>query len=167
MVVRPRKSVRKPTNTLMNPPFVQHIDHVVLRVINLERSVAFYESVLGCKVAKRRDELGLIHLRAGSSMIDLVSVNGKLGKAGGPAPASEGRNMDHLCLRIEPFDEATLLAHLIQSGVEVRGPATDNFGAEGLGPSLYFSDPDGNVIELKGPAKEPQIHQAGESRDAD
>ena len=160
-------NVPMPTNLLMNPPFVQHIDHVVFRVINLERSVAFYESVLGCKVAKRRDELGLIHLRAGSSMLDLVSVDGKLGQAGGRAPALEGRNMDHLCLRIEPFDETTLLAHLIQHGVEVRGPATENFGAEGVGPSLYFSDPDGNVIELKGPAQEPQIHQTGGSSDAD
>jgi catechol 2,3-dioxygenase-like lactoylglutathione lyase family enzyme len=139
----------------MNPSFVQHIDHVVLRVIDLERSVAFYESVLGCTVAKRLDELGLIHLRAGSSMIDLVSVAGKLGQAGGKAPAREGRNMDHLCLRVEPFDEAALLAHLIEQGVEVLGPVAHNFGAEGVGLSLYFSDPDGNVIELKGPAQEP------------
>ena len=151
----------------MNSPLVQHIDHVVFRVSNLERSVAFYESVLGCKVAKRRDELGLVHLRAGSSMIDLVSVDGKLGQAGGRAPARVGRNMDHLCLRIEPFDEATLLAHLMQHAVEVRGPASDNFGAEGVGLSLYFSDPDGNVIELKGPAQETQIHPSEGARSAD
>jgi glyoxylase I family protein len=145
----------------MNPPLIQHIDHIVFRVVDLERSVVFYESVLGCKVAKRRDELGLIHLRAGSSMIDLVSVHGKLGQAGGQAPAREGRNVDHLCLRIETFDEATLLTHLTQHGVEVRGPASDNFGAEGVGPSLYFSDPDGNVIELKGPAQDRKLVEQG------
>lgn len=143
----------------MNPIFVQHIDHVVFRVIDLERSLAFYESVLGCKVVRRRDELGLIHLRAGSSLIDLVSVAGKLGQAGGQAPAREGRNVDHLCLRVEPFDEAALRAHLIQQSVEVGGPVVYNFGAEGVGPSLYLSDPDGNIIELKGPARAPQIHQ--------
>ena len=86
-------------------------------------------------------------------MIDLISVAGKLGLAGGQPPAREGRNVDHLCLRVEPFDEAALLAHLIQQSVDVAGPVADNFGAEGVGPSLYFSDPDGNVIELKGPAK--------------
>lgn len=143
----------------MNPFVVQHIDHVVFRVTDLKRSVAFYESVLGCEVAKRRDELGLIHLRAGSSMIDLVSVAGKLGQVGGQAPGREGRNVDHLCLRIEPFDEVALLAHLTKQGVEVRGSASLNFGAEGVGLSLYFADPDGNVIELKGPAQEPQTNQ--------
>ena len=143
----------------MNPIFVQHIDHVVFRVIDLDRSVAFYESVLACKVVRRRDELGLIHLRAGSSLIDLVSVAGKLGQAGGQAPAREGRNVDHQCLRVEPFDEAALRAHLIQQSVEVDGPVVCNFGAEGVGPSMYFSDPDGNTIELKGPAQAPHIDQ--------
>lgn len=137
----------------MSPFSVQHIDHVVFRVTDLERSVAFYEAVLGCKVVKRRDELGLIHLRAGRSMIDLVGVAGKLGRPGGRPPGKEGRNVDHLCLRIEPFDEGSLRAHLGQRGVEINGPVVQNFGAEGVGPSLYFQDPDGNLIELKGPAQ--------------
>jgi glyoxylase I family protein len=119
--------------------------------------VAFYQSVLGCTVAKRRDDLGLIHLRAGSSMIDLISVSGKLGMAGGTAPAREGRNVDHLCLRVDPFDETVLTAHLQRHGVEVTAPAAYKFGAEGTGLSLYVSDPDGNTIELKGPPQAPSI----------
>ena len=133
---------------------VQRIDHIVLRVVDLERAVVFYEQVLGCQVVKHRIDLGLVHLRAGSSLIDLVSVEGKLGRSGGAPAGREARNVDHLCLRIEPFDEATLLAHLLQHHIEPHGPVACNFGAEGMGPSLYFSDSEGNTIELKGPAAE-------------
>ena len=135
------------------PPFhVERIDHLVLRVRNLEHSVAFYRSVLGCEVVRHRQDLGLVHLRTGASMIDLVSIDGKLGRLGGAAPAAEGRNVDHLCLRIEPFDEAQIVEHLRRHGAAPRGPASINFGAEGDGLSLYLEDPDGNVVELKGPA---------------
>lgn len=134
-------------------PFaVLRIDHVVLRVTDLERAVAFYGAVLGCAVVKRRPDLGLVHLRAGVSMIDLISIDGQLGRTGGAAASTEGRNMDHLCLRIEPFDDAAICAQLEAHGVVVGTKAPANFGAEGTGPSLYFNDLDGNLIELKGPA---------------
>lgn len=140
----------------MTRPFdVQRIDHLVLRVGDLARSIAFYGDVLGCHVERRRDHLGLVHLRAGASMIDLVAIDGKLGARGGAPAGAEGRNVDHLCLRIEPFDEPALVAHLAAFGVVPDGPADVNFGAEGDGPSLYFRDPDGNTIELKGPSLPP------------
>ncbi|OOG42903.1 VOC family protein [Polaromonas sp. A23] len=131
---------------------IQHIDHIVLRVASLESARAFYCDVLGCKVARRRDELGLVHLSAGTSMIDLIALDGKLGLRGGAGPAKEGRNVDHLCLRVEPFNEAALTAHLAAHNIPTHGPAVVNFGAEGEGLSLYISDPDGNTVELKGPA---------------
>ena len=134
---------------------VQRIDHVVLRVRDTAASIAFYERVLGCEVVRRRPDLGLVHLRAGASMIDLVDVAGPLGRQGGVAAAEQGRNMDHLCLRIEPFDEAALRRHLQDCGVAPPAPASTNFGAEGMGPSLYFQDPDGNTLEFKGPSAEP------------
>ena len=136
----------------MRPFVVQRIDHIVLRVRDLDRSQAFYRDLLGCEVARRRDELGLRHLRAGASMIDLISVDGTLGARGGIGAGAEGRNLDHLCLRIEPFDEAAIIAHLAAHELVAHGPATSNFGAEGDGPSLYFDDPDGNTLELKGPS---------------
>jgi catechol 2,3-dioxygenase-like lactoylglutathione lyase family enzyme len=140
-------------NTPAALPFaVQRIDHVVLRVRDLERSIAFYAALLGCAVVKRRDDLGLVHLRAGTSMIDLVGIDGPLGRRGGAAAGEQGRNMDHLCLRIEPFDEAAILGLLAAHGLPRSAKAQINFGAEGDGPSIYFHDPDGNEIELKGPS---------------
>ena len=126
------------------------IDHVVLRVTDMEAALRFYCGVLGCREERRVDDLGLVQLRAGRSLIDLVAVDGKLGRAGGAAPGEDGRNMDHLALRIEELDEAALRAHLTSHGVEVGEVAT-RYGAEGDGPSLYIRDPDGNTIELKGP----------------
>lgn len=136
----------------MSPFSVQRIDHVVLRVADESASLRFYCEVLGCAIERRRDDLGLIHLRAGASMIDLVLLDGKLGRQGGAGAGPDGRNVDHVCLRIEPFDEAGIVAHLATHGLAPLAPASNNFGAEGTGPSLYLRDPDGNVVELKGPA---------------
>jgi len=133
------------------PPFaVQRLDHVVLRVADTERSIRFYRDVLGCEVVKRRDDLGLVHVRAGVSMIDFVSIDGPLGRKGGAPAGAQARNVDHVCLRIEPFDAGALIAHLQHHGVSTDAKVVDNFGAEGAGPSIYLTDPDGNAIELKG-----------------
>ncbi|MES2318064.1 MAG: VOC family protein [Pseudomonadota bacterium] len=134
---------------------IRQIDHVVLRVSQLEDMIAFYCAVLGCTLERRQDEIGLVQLRAGSCLLDLVPVDGKLGRMGGAAPGAQGRNMDHLCFRVEPFDEAGIRAHLAAFNV-TAGPVESRYGAEGAGPSIYLSDPEGNVIELKGPAATSQ-----------
>lgn len=128
---------------------IQHIDHIVLRVMDLQPMMDFYQ-MLGCTVERTRKEIGLYQLRAGSSLIDLVPVDQKLGSAGGAAPGREGRNLDHLCLRLEPFDAEQLLEYLRDNGIE-PGPVESRYGAEGEGPSIYVSDPENNVVELKGP----------------
>jgi catechol 2,3-dioxygenase-like lactoylglutathione lyase family enzyme len=136
---------------MRTPPFsVLRIDHIVLRVKDMERAITFYRDVLGCAIEKRRDDLGLVHLRAGASLIDLVTPDGPLGKRGGALAGIEGRNVDHICLRIEPFDEAAIRALMAAHGVAVNGEVQNNFGAEGNGPSIYIADPDGNTVELKG-----------------
>ncbi|ALD44871.1 VOC family protein [Serratia sp. TSA_130.2] len=133
-------------------PFnLQQLDHVVLRVRDMQNSLRFYTQVIGCDIAKQRPDLGLVHLRAGASMIDLVDVNGVLGKKGGEAPDLHRQNVDHVCLRIDPFNEDALLTYLRSQGIDAD-PAESRYGAEGDGPSIYFSDPDGNRVELKGPA---------------
>jgi glyoxylase I family protein len=133
-----------------SPISIREIDHVVLRVADLERVQAFYRDVLGCAEVRRQDEIGLVQLRAGSAMLDLVPVDGKLGRVGGAAPGREGRNVDHVCFRVEPFDPDAIRAHLAAHGVDA-GPVESRFGAEGEGPSIYLNDPEGNTIELKGP----------------
>jgi catechol 2,3-dioxygenase-like lactoylglutathione lyase family enzyme len=129
---------------------VQGIDHVVLRVRDIGRMVRFYEAALGCAVERRQDELGLVQLRAGRALIDLVDVAGKLGRAGGAPPGADARNMDHLCLRVEPFEPEAIRAHLQAHGAR-PGEVAPRYGAEGEGPSLYLDDPEGNRLELKGP----------------
>lgn len=130
---------------------LRHIDHVVLRVVDLDAMLVFYCNALGCTIERRQDAIGLIQLRAGSCLVDLVPVDGKLGRMGGAAPGKEGRNMDHLCFRVAPFDEAAIRSHLAALDI-VAGPVEARYGAEGNGPSIYLTDPEGNVIELKGPA---------------
>ena len=130
---------------------VREIDHLVLRVRDLDAMLHFYCDVLGCPVERRQDDIGLVQLRAGRSLVDLVPVDGKLGRAGGAAPGAQGRNLDHFCFRVEPFDEAAIRQQLRSHGLE-GGPVELRYGAEGHGPSLYLTDPEGNVVELKGPA---------------
>jgi len=130
---------------------IREIDHLVLRVAQLPRMLEFYCGVLGCTLERREDGLGLVQLRAGRSLIDLVTLDGPLGAAGGAAPGREGRNVDHFCVRVEAFDEASLRRELAAAGVAV-GEVAERYGAEGMGPSVYVTDPEGNVVELKGPA---------------
>jgi catechol 2,3-dioxygenase-like lactoylglutathione lyase family enzyme len=129
---------------------ISHLDHVVLRVTNLAAMMDFYGGVLGCPVEKVQADIGLYQLRAGSALIDLVPVDLPLGRKGGAAPGPEGRNLDHFCLRVEPFDAAAITAHLRAHGAE-PAPVASRYGAEGQGPSIYVADPEGNVVELKGP----------------
>ncbi|MBV8168793.1 MAG: VOC family protein [Alphaproteobacteria bacterium] len=129
---------------------IRGLDHVVLRVADLERSKAFYRDVLGCPEEKWQPDLGLLQMRAGSALIDLVDINGKLGQRGGPPAGAEGRNVDHFCVQLASFDEAALRAHLGAHGV-APGDVVQRYGAEGYGRSMYISDPDGNQVELKAP----------------
>ena len=118
---------------------LREIDHVVLRVKDMQRMVRFYADVLGAELVAYRPQFNMTHLRAGSSMIDLVAGEGG------------GQNMDHFCLRVEPFDEAAILAHLKSHGVAL-GETRTRYGAEGNGVSIYLTDPEGNQVELKGPS---------------
>ena len=130
------------------PPFsLLGIDHVVIRTTRPEVLEAFYTDVLGAVVERRVDGIGLVQLRAGASLIDILAVPTG---ASVPGAAARARNMDHLCLKVAPFDEAAIRAHLARHGVEA-GPVAPRYGAEGTDPSLYLADLDGNVVELKGP----------------
>ena len=128
---------------------IQAIDHVVFRVVDLETTSRFYIDVLGARWEKKQEDIGLYQLRVGGALIDLVPIDGKLGAMGGAAPAREGRNVDHVCFRVVPWKGETVLAHLRAHGIESE--IVSRYGAEGDGPSIYLSDPEGNNLELKGP----------------
>lgn len=123
------------------------IDHVVFRVRDLDRMIRFYADVLGCQVDHRQEHLRLVHVRAGRTLIDLVQV-----RQGESLPDPGMGNQAHLCLRIDPWEPAALRRHLGRLGVTAEW-AESNYGAEGTGPSLYLQDPEGNLLELKGPAQ--------------
>ena len=129
------------------------LDHVVLRVRDIEPALGFYRDVLGCSLERSLEDMGLYQLRAGRSLIDLVPVESELGRMGGGAPGSDGRNVDHIALRIDPFDAESLRTHLEAHGITM-GEVARRYGAEGQGPSIYIADPDGNTIELKGPPED-------------
>jgi catechol 2,3-dioxygenase-like lactoylglutathione lyase family enzyme len=134
---------------------IKHIDHLVIRVRNLQAMLDFYMNTIGCSMEKIQENVGLYQLRAGNCLIDLIPVDGPLGKLGGAPPGAEGRNLDHFCLRIEPFDGDQILEYFRSRGVE-PGKIETRYGAEGDGPSIYLTDPEGNVVELKGPPWEAQ-----------
>ena len=129
---------------------VRGLDHVVLRVGDIEASVAWYERVLGGTVERTLPEFGLYQIRIGAALIDLVPIDSKLGRAGGGPIDPQGRNLDHFAVQLTSFDEAAIRAHLGRVGV-ASGAVERRYGAEGFGPSMYLTDPDGNVVELKGP----------------
>ena len=141
---------------------IREIDHIVLRVVDLDAMLRFYTDVLGCPLEKVQESIGLYQVRAGSSLIDLVPVTGKLGRMGGAAPGREGRNLDHYCVTVDPFDADAIFAHLDCHGVE-HGNVEARYGAEGEGPSIYVTDPEGNVVELKGPPYSAQSGAGGGS----
>lgn len=128
---------------------IKQIDHLVLRAVDVKAMMDFYINVIGCSLEKIQEEIGLYQLRAGSSLIDIISIDGKLGEVGGSAPGQEGRNLDHFCLRIDPFDADEITQYLKGKGAE-PGQVESRYGAEGEGPSIYVTDPEGNIVELKG-----------------
>ena len=122
---------------------VERIDHVVIRARDLPAMVRFYEQALGFKVERRLDRISLVQMRAGASLLDLVEKE----------RPKEGGNLDHVCFRIAPFDRDAIAARLSPLGIAV-GETVERYGAEGTGPSIYFHDPEGNEIELKGPSSQ-------------
>ncbi len=123
------------------PLKVAEIDHVVLRCRDQDRTLDFYTRVLGLAEERRIAQIGLIQLRAGRSMIDLVPATG---------PRVEtALNVDHVCLGIEARDLNEVVRYLRAQSVEVIGEPAMRYGAHGQGLSIYIRDPEGNVVELK------------------
>jgi catechol 2,3-dioxygenase-like lactoylglutathione lyase family enzyme len=119
------------------------MDHIVLRVPDAERSLAWYCGELGLAGERveewRRGQVPFPSVRVDeTTLIDLLPVQDR--DAG-------GHNLDHLCLVVADADLAQLAA---SGGFDVvEGPTEPRFGARGLATALYVRDPDGNVVELR------------------
>jgi glyoxylase I family protein len=126
----------------MGTPFrVAELDHLVLRCRDQARMLDFYTRVLGLHEERRLAAIGLIQLRAGASLIDLVPATSP--------PDASGANVDHFCLGVVVDDFAAALAYLRGHGVAIAGEPTTRYGARGHGLSIYIHDPEGNMVELK------------------
>jgi glyoxylase I family protein len=136
-------------------PTIREIDHVVIRAADPQALTRFYCDALGCTIEKVQPDIGLTQLRAGRSMIDLLAAGASIDRADSGTPGA-GRNMDHLCLRIDHYDSAQLAAHLTAHGARL-GPEGRRYGADGYGQSIYLFDPEGNMIELKGPPESARV----------
>ncbi len=122
------------------PFLIGELDHVVLRCANQQRALEFYTGVLGLTEERRIEKIGLIQLRAGRSILDLVPAE---------KSAQDGRNVDHFCLGVEIENFERLISYLRERGVEMVGEPGTRYGARGMGLSVYVRDPEGNVVELK------------------
>ncbi len=122
------------------PFVVEELDHVVLRCRDQTRMLEFYVGVLGLVEERRLDGIGLIQLRAGRSLIDLVP--------GGAEGSRADPNVDHICLAVSAPDVDAVVAYLVAAGVELIGEPAVRYGARGYGLSVYCRDPEGTVVEL-------------------
>jgi glyoxylase I family protein len=136
----------------MNPIKPKQLDHVVLRCADIAASKRFYSDALGFPLDHANEEIGLYQYKVGNSMIDLVTLDGRLGQQGGAAVTQDDKNMDHFAITLAEYDEPAIIAHLQQFGIEPYG-SRSRYGAEGRGISILITDPDGNTVELKGPGE--------------
>lgn len=126
----------------MEAPFqVAELDHVVLRCADMSSMLAFYTQVLGLREERRIEQIGLIQLRAGASLIDLVPASAKR--------SDNNVNIDHFCLGITTGNLYATVNYLREKGVAIGDEPATRYGAHGMGLSIYIRDPEGNVIELK------------------
>lgn len=132
------------------PPFaLEGIDHVVLLVDGMAEAEHFYREVIGCTLERALPQYGMLQLRAGAALIDLVDIAAEQGAWARPEPPG-GRNMDHVCLATGPWEQEAMRAHLAAHRVEIVEEGVRG-GARGDGYSFYVRDPAGNTLELKGP----------------
>ena len=136
---------------------LRKLDHIVLRANDAPALVDFYVSVLSCEVERELD-IGLVQLRAGECLIDIVPVTGQLGQMGGAGPGQGGRNLDHYCFLVADFDDDAILAALERHGIAAK-PAAVRYGAQGYARSIYLDDPEGNTIELREALSQPNFEE--------
>jgi glyoxylase I family protein len=125
------------------PLEIDGIDHVVLQVTNVERSLQFYVGVLGMSLERVIEDLGIYQVRCGRNLIDLVAL-----PPGSVLAEKSQRGLDHVCLHVRG-DMTRIFEYLKENDVELGSPLRELYGATGFGTSVYVFDPDRHMIELK------------------
>ena len=123
---------------------VMGLDHVVLNSPAPEQLANFYIAALGGRLERQFKDF-LWQIRFGDCLLDIFRSESMSEEA----PLGGVRNMNHFCLRLANFNIDGIAKHLNPMGVEVTLPG-EIYGAQGCGPSIYFVDPEGTQVELKG-----------------
>lgn len=134
----------------MPPPKITDLDHIVLNVRDVERSLQFYTEVLGLKGERvddfRAGNVGFPSVRINdSTIIDLFP----LGQEAPPAGTKNAGNLNHFCLVIGSSDFSGIVEYLAAHAIQVHQGPVSRWGARGVATSVYFFDPDGNEIEIR------------------
>lgn len=137
-----------PHNT-QTPFNVVGLDHVVILVTDMQKALDFYQGILGLPHGYAFPDIAMEQLWVGTELLVLIDISTPKG-AGAIPPVSGGRNMDHFCISLVPYDKDALRAYLVDQGVEIVNEAFHS-GARGMGEAIYVLDPFGNKVELKGP----------------
>ena len=127
------------------------LDHIVLNVGDIDRSLEFYTEVLGLK-GERVDEF-----RAGKVSFPSVRINQQTiidlfpRKDGAAQLIAEkvNRNLNHFCLVVGAEDFSGIVDYLTANHVTIRQGPVSRWGAQGRATSVYFLDPDDNEVEIR------------------
>ncbi len=127
---------------------ITEMDHIVLRVKDVETSLRFYSETLGMKTERveqwRAGEIRFPSVRLNDdTIIDFFASNQE------PIGRDGARNLDHYCMVIEPTDMEELKSKFEAIGVGIQAGPGKRWGSHGDGISLYIYDPDDNVVELR------------------
>jgi glyoxylase I family protein len=131
---------------------ITELDHIVLNVSDIERSLKFYTEVMDLK-PERLDEfragtVGFPSVRINAdTVIDLFPIEGGRGKQK-DAEKTAG-NLNHFCMVIGKEDFSGIIDYLKENRIVIREGPVSRWGARGRATSVYFLDPDGNEIEIR------------------
>ena len=126
---------------------ITEMDHIVLKVRDMDASLSFYHEVLGLKVERleeyRAGKVGFPSVRLNQDTIIDLSSSPDM-----PPLEQKARNMDHFCMVVEPMDLDSLVADCDARGIQILQKG-QRWGAHGMATSIYIQDPDSNTIELR------------------
>ena len=145
MATRTEKISQSQTQPLVK---ITELDHIVLRVSDVETSLQFYTQVLGLQ-AERVEQWRAGEIRFPSARLNADTIIDFFAADQEPIGREGAKNQDHYCMVIEPTDMEELKTKFEALGVDIQAGPGKRWGSHGDGISLYIYDPDDNVVELR------------------